>query len=148
MCWAHVIRNLVQKFKNHEHFANFIKDIHHLQLSTSDKMFTQASHLFVKKWESETSAIKMVTYFKDTWLESSINGWFDGRAPGHPVTNNAIESYNNQLKDLCQRSELLLEEFFRELDGIFNRWSTKRSEAITDPKIFAHYPNVTLDDYT
>ncbi|RNA27367.1 hypothetical protein BpHYR1_003519 [Brachionus plicatilis] len=96
----------------------------------------------------KTSAINMITYFKDTWHQSPINGWFDGRAPGHPVTNNAIKSYNNQLKDLCQQSELFLEEFFRVWDGIFNKWSTKRSEATTDPKIFAHYPNVTLDDYT
>lgn len=38
-----------------------------------------------------------MTYFSKTWVENNSN-WFEGFAPFVPSTNNAVESFNNQIK--------------------------------------------------
>jgi hypothetical protein len=45
---------------------------------------------------------EFATYMNKTWIKSSVNGLFDGRAR----VKNAIESQNKTIKDLVERKNL------------------------------------------
>ncbi len=82
-----------------------------------------------------------------TWITSALNGWFDGRALGHPVTNNALESHNKSIKDL-ERQTLKLAQFLEHLDkSVLAIWCFQRNDQRPDQKIFSKEPAVTTDFY-
>jgi hypothetical protein len=127
-------------------------DICKLQLSISENMFKSAAELFVDKWLNKPDideAIKQyIVTFRNTYITSSINGWYDGKAPGYPVTNNALESHNEKLKNLCQRVSLSLREFLDALDTkVFSFWSFQRSEIRPDCKLYSKEPAITTQVY-
>ena len=116
------------------------------------KCFKKLLKLFIEKWSNKPDldeAIKnYFETFNEVYLQSSINGWYDGKASGFPVTNNALESHNDKLKDLCQRASLSLSEFLNALDTkVFDFWSFQRSDIRPDSKLYSHEPNVSISEY-
>jgi hypothetical protein len=150
MCWAHVSRNFI---KNNKHLPKkelnqVYNDIEQLQLCFTEKMFTNASQLFVNKWIDNHEVKDTIETFKKYYIDSAINGWFDGRASGYPVTNNSLESNNSRLKDLCERKTLKLDEFLVALDNkVLKFWSFARSDLRPDSKAFNTEPEISISDY-
>ncbi|XP_045489808.1 uncharacterized protein LOC123690393 [Pieris rapae] len=59
------------------------------------EVFNAASQAFVEKWQTQT---EFVNYFQEEWLKKHPN-WFLGAAPCSPVTNDALEAFNRNIKD-------------------------------------------------
>lgn len=96
MCWAHMKKNFVDHLNLAEKKNQFElqQDIDKLQESSSPEMFTKAAVLFGKKWEGEE---KFMAYMNKMWLTTHRN-WFEGVSYFRPSTNNACESFNNEIK--------------------------------------------------
>ncbi|RNA11778.1 hypothetical protein BpHYR1_001290, partial [Brachionus plicatilis] len=137
-------RNIHTKYNRNKHYKQMKFDIDNLQLSMTETMFKNASKLFLEKWTKIDP--EFAAYMDSAWISSSVNGWFDGRAQGHPVTNNALESNNNIIKDLLERKTLKLAEFLENLDKhVFSTWSFQRNDIRPDQKLFSKEPKVSID---
>ncbi|RNA32158.1 hypothetical protein BpHYR1_024800, partial [Brachionus plicatilis] len=146
MCWAHVKRNVHTRFCRNKHYYHIKNDIDSLQLSITESMFESASKLFIKKWTELDKDFS--SYFETTWINSSVNGWFDGRSQSHPITNNALESHNKIIKDLVERKSMPLADFLKNInDAVLQFWSFQRNDIRPDQKVFSKEPNVSLDDF-
>ena len=99
-CWSHVARKVDQRLSliaDEATRKEIREDIEILQLVRSEAAFLKASELWRRKWSSPDVAT-FTDYFFSNWIQEN-NGWFEGRAPGYPSTNNALEATNNVIKN-------------------------------------------------
>jgi len=75
---------------------DLLNDVDALQLAQSERIFTKASNLFIKKWTR--SQPDFVEYFRREWL-TSHDAWYEGVEHFTPSTNNALEATNRVIKD-------------------------------------------------
>ncbi len=68
MCWAHMRRKMVKKIESlvkKMDQEDLIEDVEALQLAQSERMFTKASNLFIKKWNKKEP--KFIEYLQNEW---------------------------------------------------------------------------------
>lgn len=97
MCYAHVMRNIQNKYKlnSQENKQGIKKDIRKLHLAANESAFNIGCNLFFMKWvELDDEAVKKIekSFFKKN------SNWYIGAAYRIPKTNNAMESFNASLK--------------------------------------------------
>lgn len=94
-------------------------------------MFDILSIKFLQKYEQSTEEIaNFLKYFKKQWLEE-LRYWYEGAARDAPSTNNALESYNRNIKVLgTLREQLPLKEFIDQffIFIFFTSFKTKEGE--------------------
>jgi hypothetical protein len=143
-CWAHVIRSVDKRLKSYKRdwVTQIRQDIVAMQLCKSEEEFSLASKLFTRKWEKIHMAEEFLEYFNAEYL-LRFNGWFKGRAPGHPSTNNGLESTNRIIKDEATlRERLALGLFFERTFDILKYWSKLRDDSHLNFKQFAMEPTI------
>jgi transposase-like protein len=149
MCWAHMRRNVNKKLsivKNKETTQEILDDIDQLQLCESEKVFRNASSLFLKKWISREEEFS--TYFETEWLQN-LNSWYEGYNIFTPSTNNALEATNRVIKDEHTfRERQPLSRFFTIANDIVHNWSKARNPNQSDPVVFSTEPTITLKKWT
>lgn len=92
-CFFHLLKNVEKRpFSKSASKQPVLND---LQLNPSQLSFDTAAKFFVKKWKTREK--DFISYFEKNWLAKN-NTWFEGFAPFQPSTNNATESFNNQIK--------------------------------------------------
>lgn len=97
MCYAHVMRNIQNKYKfdSQDNKQGMMQDIRKLHLAADEFAFKIGCNLFVKKWvELEGEAVKKIekSFFKKN------SNWYIGAGFRIPKTNNAMESFNASWK--------------------------------------------------
>jgi len=138
-----VDKNLVQ-VKNKVLRESLRDDIYQLQLANSEEEFEAASALWLKKWQNNADTHDFIQYFKDEYFDK-LNGWYEGRAPGYPSTNNSLEATNNNVKNECTlRERLPLGEFFGKSVEYVRQWSLDLDEEKVNSNIFALKPTIPL----
>ena len=77
----------------------FVDTIYNLHNCPTVDSFKLASKLWLNKWKANEDAAvtSFVLHFEAQWLIDN-SGWYQGIAPGHPTTNNALESFNAKIK--------------------------------------------------
>ena len=146
-CWAHVDKKLRSKLliiKDKNIRSDLYENICVLQLANNRVTFDYLTKLFFKKWCTGTvKVIEFLDYMKKNWIEKNCN-WFEGAAPSHPSTNNALESTNNDIKNsFTFRERLPMNEFLQLVLKIVNKWSEDRngkSNKQPDVSIFKSVP--------
>jgi len=108
--------------------------------------------LFEDKWRNTSQAIDtFIDYFMLTWVNSNLNGWYEGYADGIPSHNNALEGSNGVIKEECSfRERYPLGRFLVFISQVVNEWSVKRDHINLhiDAKIWFDRPKIELDDWT
>ena len=132
--------------------VEILSDIETLQLSMNSKIFEESSRLFIRKWIGRSDKIdEFVQTFKNSWLDSVVNTWYEGYAPGVPSHNNALEGSNNAIKELdTMRDRLPLSHFLKKVEVMLKEWSEKRDPTFNhiDPKLWQEKPIISLEDWT
>jgi len=143
-CWFHIMKNIKHKLHSISDIdirSEIKSDISFLQLSDSPEEFARAKDLWITKWSSEKEASQFVEYFKTQYLDQR-SGWFQGIAPGHPLTNNGLEAINSWIKkEGTLRERLPLRDFIECTFRIISNWSCDRSPISPNYKSFALYPD-------
>ncbi|KAJ8708601.1 hypothetical protein PYW08_009983 [Mythimna loreyi] len=147
MCWAHAKRNIqskVERLVEKPAQRQILVDIDILHSLTNQDSFDKASAYFLQKYEHEKS---FVEYFRDQWLLQNRN-WYLGAAPMSPSTNNALEAFNEVIKDShTLRERLQLSRFLVLAKEMVNEWSLKYMRNPSE-NYFAKLPEITLKDWT
>ena len=149
MCWAHVYRaldkNINRYLINKESSIKIMTDISSMQLCQSKIIFKNATRLFLTKWEDEED---FCSYFKNEWLIKHP-GWYEGYSQQYPSTNNALESFNNEIKrSQTFRERYPLSRFKTVALNITETWSKERDTTSINAKIFSKYPTITTKLWT
>jgi SWIM zinc finger len=149
VCWAHVYRNI----EKHKHLCsdetirnNILTDVKVLQLCSSPEIFAAVAKLFLKKYQSLSSAIDFITYIDNSWLKQNCT-WFEGYSLDNPSTNNCLEATNNNIKrEHTLRKRLGLDDFFQVVTrGIVLGWSIDRRDS---EKTISDRPKISLKMWT
>lgn len=149
VCWAHVYSNI----DKHKHLCddktirdNILNDVSTLQLCGSPEIFEVASKLFLKKWNSLSSAINFITYIDNSWIKQQAT-WYEGYSFGNPSTNNCLEATNNNIKrEHTLRQKLGFDDFFEVVTrGIVQGWSIDRRD---NEKVISHQPTIDIKLWT
>ncbi|CAF1448070.1 unnamed protein product, partial [Didymodactylos carnosus] len=126
MCWAHVIRKCREhrKLVPKDKWNDIDADIHALQLSFSDDIFSRGSLLLTQKWSADSAIQQFQQYFFDQWI-TKLPLWYEGAAFNLPSTNNGCESLNGKIKQqYTLRNKLHLTSFLPKMEQMLNDWST------------------------
>lgn len=101
-----------------------LQEINQLQLSWSPEVFQKASKLLQSKWTEEGFTV-FVHYMEGQWFEANCN-WYEGVAIRCPSTNNALESFNNEIKrEATLRKRFPLRRFLTILEKNIQIWSAR-----------------------
>ena len=97
MCYFHVIKHLEPHLKvlTKNGVAGHLKeDIYTLQICPD-----AATPLFLNKWRKKKNSrtSDFLKYSEKEWLLKYSN-WYERASPGHPSTNNGVESTNAAIK--------------------------------------------------
>jgi len=144
MCWAHMRRKVVQNLNliDGEFKEEVMDDIDSLQLSSNKEIFEKSICLFQKKWIQKKQN-DFVGYMKQMWLTTHKN-WYEGVARNTPSTNNALESFNNVIKNEdTLRERLPLSRFLQLCLNSTERWSRNSVD-----KVFSDFPTIELQQWT
>lgn len=97
MCFPHVKRNIgKQKLQESKvHMSEIKQDISKMKLAYNIDVFNRLAVQFLNKWGNLED--QFADYFEKTWIKRNSN-WFNGAAVRTPSSNNALESFNGQLK--------------------------------------------------
>lgn len=102
MCWYHVQSNVKKKMKelntNSELQLQILRDLQYIQLSSTSPAFFNHFDLMEKKYASNPEGKAVMDYIRESWIDSKLNGWYEGFAPRLPSTNNGLEGNNRRLK--------------------------------------------------
>jgi hypothetical protein len=135
MCWVHMQRN-ADKHLNSNDLKEFkddiLKDISVLQKCISTKHFQYACDLFFLKWQSKNnvSLNSFLDYFKNEWVLSSNNCWYEGACDRVPKQNNGLESNNLVIKTHhTLRSRLSLSHYLNNAESMLKNWSIDRTKS-------------------
>ncbi|KAG4068613.1 hypothetical protein HA402_004954 [Bradysia odoriphaga] len=141
MCWAHVKRAILKRYKNNPNINDILKDLDLLQLSPSTEYFQIGLKIFLEKWKGEE---EFIAYFKEEWVDHNCN-WFEGAQKLTPKTDNALEGKNRWIKDShTLRDRVPLKQFLNDMLKMVNDWSC---EYIQD-KVFMAEQTVDLPVWT
>lgn len=95
-----------------------------LQLARNPEDFDAASTLFMAKWRVKYSKL-IDDYFESEWLTKNRN-WYEGFRIKTPSTNNALESFNNVIKnEHTMRERLDISQFRVVLFKMIEQWSVE-----------------------
>ncbi|KAF9758301.1 hypothetical protein NGRA_3148 [Nosema granulosis] len=146
MCWAHMRRNVVKKIESmvdKMEQEDLVNDIEALQLAQSERIFTKAANLLIKKWSSRQP--NFIEYFQSEWLKSH-NAWYEGVRHFTPSTNNALEATNRVIKDENTFRERLPLSRFKVLAlEIVEKWSKSYERGL---KKYSDQQTISLDLWT
>lgn len=98
MCYAHVIRNVTTKYKFNDKKKNkdqLVEDLRILHNSSNERMFRHGCELFVAKWKDAEPHV--VDSVNKSFFEQN-NTWYIGFRFRTPVTDNALENFNGDIK--------------------------------------------------
>lgn len=138
-----VVHKLPAHITDKQKRAIFLNDLDTLHLSKNDKIFKEASELFVLKWYEEYP--NLIEYFENEWLIKN-RFWYEGVAELVPSQNNALESTNRYVKDENTLRELFdLGRFRVVIFEIIQTWSMSYSNGL---KEFQQQPKITLEMWT
>lgn len=113
-----------------------IEDLQTLYLSPSREVFESGVKLFRQKWVGYQSVI---SYMNQQWLTTHRN-WFASNSK-YPATNNALESFNRQIKCLITKfKKMPLKTFLPGLADQCQKWSLTQN--------FVENATVCLEVYT
>lgn len=114
MCYAHVIRNVSTKYAFNDSKKNkpqILDDLRALHNAYSQQIFEIGCELFVAKWEeAEPRVVDLInkSFFKQN------NTWYIGFRFGTPVTDNALENFNGDIKTYqTDREKKPLKQFLK-----------------------------------
>lgn len=143
MCWAHAKKNIqdkVEKLVDKKVQKALLKDIDMLHTATSSDMFKSALAAFLVKYADLEN---FLSYFNKEWISQNPN-WYLGSSKGSPATNNALESFNRQIKD-CHtfRERFPLSRFLTVAINMLEEWSETYQV-----KSFSRTPPIELKDWT
>lgn len=129
MCWFHVRNNLKKNVRklvqDPTKSKEILDDIYFLQVAATPADFETALNLFLKKHSKEAG---FVDYFKSEWVTKHPN-WYEGILRNFPSTNNALESFNNVIKqhhtyrerekanEFCETLEKIVSDFSIDYKG-------------------------------
>lgn len=96
MCYAHVMMAVDRKkFANKDNKNRVKDDLRQLRFAHNTQTFNIGCELFLKKWK--THEPEFTKYFEKYWIKRNQN-WYRGAYYRVPATNNAVESFNANLK--------------------------------------------------
>lgn len=135
MCWAHAkinIQKKVEKFVPKKEQKSVLRDVDALHNAASLEVFNAASQAFLEKWKTQTTFVK---YMEEEWFRKNRN-WFLSAAPMSPSTNNALESFNRNIKDHnTLRERFPLSRFLSVATDMVAQWSLVNSSLPEAPTI-------------
>jgi hypothetical protein len=121
------------------------EDISELPLARSEDDFKAAKFLFLKKYKTEDGLKDFLSYFVREHLDQR-DGWFEGRAPGFPSTNNGLEATNSWIKRQGTfRERLSLGLLMQFMYNQIASWFMQRNRNSVDAKNFLLEPLLTLN---
>lgn len=151
MCWFHakkaVKKNISRFVKDTRIQAEILDDMSLLNQSANKDIFDKASLLFLKKYSKYAD---FCVYFKNEWLEKNRN-WYEGACllagvKTAPSTNNALESWNRNIKDeKSERNRFPLNVFKNKILEWTVEWSEEYSSGA---KTFIKTPTIDLPLWT
>lgn len=98
MCWAHVVRNVVTKYKFLNPTQNktaLMDDLRVLHCAYSTELFDTGCQLFITKWKGiEPHVIDKI----DKSFIQQNNTWYIGFKFQSPITDNSLENHNGDIK--------------------------------------------------
>lgn len=116
-----------------------------MQLARSKEDFDAAAKLFVEKWRVKYSKL-IDEYFEPEWLVKNRN-WFEGFREKTPSTNNALESFNNVIKnEQTMRERLDISQFRDVLYKMLEQWSVEYNSGLNSINNGA--PKIQLPTWT
>lgn len=144
-CWAHVARNINDRFQHEPFYPNLKKDLDVVQSSCDKPTFKKSSKLLLEKWVDETDFCK---YFEKTYVKNN-NHFYSGYAPFAPDHNNGQEGFNWCIKrDYTLRERLPFNIFKVIFSNMIGDLSHKYSDDCgKKPKVIIDTPDVSTDSY-
>lgn len=153
MCNFHVIKNVEPYLKSltKNGIAGHLKeDIYTLQICPDETTFTSAFAMFLEKWQKKkhSRVNNFLEYFEKEWFQKYPN-WYEGAAPGHPSTNNGVESTNAAIKrENTLRERLPVGQFLTCMAEMVEQWSRRRDPSSINCVTFAETPIPSLQLWT
>ena len=97
--------------------SGVLKDLHFIYESKDAIAFLRRSNEVLDKWrsaEKSSNLEQFADYFEKQWVKRPFNRWWMGCSkPGVAHTNNALESFNNAIKQkYTHRKRLTLVNYF------------------------------------
>lgn len=119
-------------------------DVDMLQIARSPEEFGKAANALIQQWQARSPSL--ASYFKNEWVLKHRN-WFEGLAHMTPSTNNALESFNNVIKnEQTLRQRIDLGQFRMVLFNMMRQWTEEYTNKLNEIK-FGH-PEITLRTWT
>lgn len=116
-----------------------------MQLARSIEDFDVAAKLFAEKWRAKYPKL-IDEYFEPEWLVKNRN-WFEGFREKTPSTNNALESFNNVIKnEQTMRERLDISQFRDVLYKMLEQWSVEYTSGLNSINTGA--PKIQLSTWT
>lgn len=95
--------------------------------------------MMLDSWISDLNLKEFGEYFRQTWVESTENGWYEGFNK-YVLNNNGLESINKSIKQIhTLRRKMKIGEFLQRASDIVTHWSTI-STVFLFLCIFIHIP--------
>ncbi|XP_043246603.1 uncharacterized protein LOC122394085 [Amphibalanus amphitrite] len=148
VCWFHVKKAIDGRLRGEdkEWRGMVLGDLEKVQLSATPEQFDHSFDLMCERWLSSSwpSACDFVTYIR-TQYRTKNSGWFEGFDLRSPSTNNAIESFNGQIKARHTiRERAPVGRFLRTALDMVSEWAAEHGER----RVFQSDPPVHLSVQT
>lgn len=132
MCWAHVVRNVVTKYKFLNPTQNktaLMDDLRVLHNAYSTESFDTGCQLFITKWKgTEPHVIDKI----DKSFIPQNNTWYIGFKFQSPITDNSLENHNGDIKKFqTDHKKTPLKEF---LPAVIRMIRQRSREYLSIPK--------------
>lgn len=97
MCYFHVVKACEEKLRNNSERSVIMKDITDLHMCLCEDEFKAKFGNAENRWKVNNDTF--ARYFKKQWVEGEFREWkvYESE-PGVATTNNAVESFNSNLK--------------------------------------------------
>jgi hypothetical protein len=124
-CWAHVKRAIEKKLNQEikgkaykETRYKVLLDIVNFQQNVSIHNFVEIARLMISGWDDNIPGMQSFkTYFSKQWCRPHIMGWIDHYCDWVPITNNALESLNANIKKNTFRKRMGIKQFLNVLSS-------------------------------
>uniref|UniRef100_A0A915D8K3 Serpin domain-containing protein n=1 Tax=Ditylenchus dipsaci TaxID=166011 RepID=A0A915D8K3_9BILA len=125
MCFAHVKMNLTKKLRP-KTWTTLFKLFPRTLLFYNSLLLQM--NLTEREWQTRYAGqyriLEVCAYFSKEWIDSPLNGWFEGFSP-YASTNNGLESKNGLLKKITFRKKLSVNDFLLMVEKTMNLWSVQ-----------------------
>jgi len=101
MCWFHLMQNVRSKIGKSSQWPRIHCQLTKLHFAPSSPSFVSKLGEYMQQWKtsSDPMIVDWVPSFKTSWCDAPFNHWQAfWTPPGHPATNNPLESWNAKLK--------------------------------------------------